>query len=806
MQDNDPDNDLHLKFSLIAADCLVSERAEEDDAFRKDLKKRGRRLLSDAREVSDSRLTDELAELGYHVAGRAAFGAQAESFISAEEMTGALLDTKSGDLKPDEVQQIWQCLTILWQRWLPDQPSFEMIHDRMMTGYDNLQENPELAMELWTRAWADIRTIVQHHDLVDIDQFDSLFRGAVATQEWLTDLFDELANAGDRNPQFFEDRLRIATEALPLVSGNVEMTEEVRIAKAETICLMGRLKEAEQLYQEWLTEDPKWGRGWDSWSECHWLLLEKHCDFDTALAIVKRGAEVPGVRQECELIESIIELAQEAGQEAEAAKWSDRLQRKYQDRYYEMDVDDRLPSVAAEPITQAGRNDPCPCGSGKKYKKCCVNKERFQPALVCSKHEESAAVGKLVSFSERSSFDKARKQAMEVFWPEQLLRNHTQEEIQAILAMEHNHVNFMGWFLFDRADDESRTIADLFLASRPPGLSDAQVVHLRRLKAAYCRPYEVRKVFPDKGFEMLDIWTGRDVFVRERAATRSVHRWDLVIARLLRYADGVHEIAGSLFVFPAQWRKTVTERLDEEYHEFYDRERTTDRRRFFHSICHLFHHWWLELVAFPPLPELRTSDGELVAPGKAVFQVRDQQALREALCSIPGIEEAGPGQYVWQKPEPSQTHLGSIRLTGSELVLETLSSERLELGKTLLHERAGGLLSLRETIITGQRKFLEEARRKAIAEGPSLSNDDERNDALNRQLLPHYFLEHYRKWMDQPIAVLENHTPRQAVHVKRLRPLLVDLLKEIENAHSRGDQPYDVSWLWNELGIEAETN
>lgn len=23
---------------------------------------------------------------------------------------------------------------------------------------------------------------------------------------------------------------------------------------------------------------------------------------------------------------------------------------------------------------KAGRNDPCPCGSGKKYKKCCLNK------------------------------------------------------------------------------------------------------------------------------------------------------------------------------------------------------------------------------------------------------------------------------------------------------------------------------------------------------------------------------------------------------------------------------------------------
>ena len=24
---------------------------------------------------------------------------------------------------------------------------------------------------------------------------------------------------------------------------------------------------------------------------------------------------------------------------------------------------------------KVGRNEPCPCGSGKKYKKCCLNKE-----------------------------------------------------------------------------------------------------------------------------------------------------------------------------------------------------------------------------------------------------------------------------------------------------------------------------------------------------------------------------------------------------------------------------------------------
>lgn len=28
-------------------------------------------------------------------------------------------------------------------------------------------------------------------------------------------------------------------------------------------------------------------------------------------------------------------------------------------------------------VSSVGRNDPCPCGSGKKYKKCCISKEEI---------------------------------------------------------------------------------------------------------------------------------------------------------------------------------------------------------------------------------------------------------------------------------------------------------------------------------------------------------------------------------------------------------------------------------------------
>lgn len=42
--------------------------------------------------------------------------------------------------------------------------------------------------------------------------------------------------------------------------------------------------------------------------------------------------------------------------------------RRVDDRWFYYD---RVPAVAAAGAIRVGRNDPCPCGSGKKYKKCC---------------------------------------------------------------------------------------------------------------------------------------------------------------------------------------------------------------------------------------------------------------------------------------------------------------------------------------------------------------------------------------------------------------------------------------------------
>ena len=39
------------------------------------------------------------------------------------------------------------------------------------------------------------------------------------------------------------------------------------------------------------------------------------------------------------------------------------------------EIEDMLPTLPLERSEpKVGRNDPCPCGSGKKYKKCCMKK------------------------------------------------------------------------------------------------------------------------------------------------------------------------------------------------------------------------------------------------------------------------------------------------------------------------------------------------------------------------------------------------------------------------------------------------
>jgi len=56
-------------------------------------------------------------------------------------------------------------------------------------------------------------------------------------------------------------------------------------------------------------------------------------------------------------------------------------------------------------MSKIGRNDPCPCGSGKKYKKCCLTTDIEQSAQNSPAAEVNQTIAKAFAGQQFESLD-----------------------------------------------------------------------------------------------------------------------------------------------------------------------------------------------------------------------------------------------------------------------------------------------------------------------------------------------------------------------------------------------------------------
>jgi hypothetical protein len=144
--------------------------------------------------------------------------------------------------------------------------------------------------------------------------------------------------------------------------------------------------------------------------------------------------------------------------------------------------------------------------------------------------------------------------------------------------------------------------------------------------------------------------------------------------------------------------------------------------------------------------------------------------------------------------------LGNVEITPKAVTLSVNSERRAERGRALLEPALSGLV--RPPFV--ERQELEQAlaeRRDRPKPSSGLSREEER--AIVQQSLE----AHYRQTLDQPLPLLGNISPRQAVRTPRGREKVAAWLKMLENNGMRrpADDPmagYDFRWMWAELGIE----
>jgi hypothetical protein len=445
-----------------------------------------------------------------------------------------------------------------------------------------------------------------------------------------------------------------------------------------------------------------------------------------------------------------------------------------------------------------GRNDLCPCGSGKKFKRCCLGRDGAA-ARPFTETDRDSALAALARFAERGEFEADRETAALAFWADRL-DGHRPDEVPA--AQKESDYAFTMWFGLDYPLARGGTVADGFMAREGGRLLPGEREYLRRMQPTSLRLYEVVEVRPDEGLTLLDCWTDERRWVRERLGTRQLVRWDVLATRLMPGADGDPVIDGATHLYPAADKEEVLKALRRAHRAFRRRFPGADLAAFFKHAGPVFHHLWLDLVALRPLPRLVTAEGDPVLLARAVFDVADREGLRAALAGHPELDEDEEGRYAWRAPEDVngfRRSLGTFVLEGDRLAFEAMSLARAERGRRLLEGVAGDAVRYRATRCQDIRQALSETPAPREPRPPEIPPE------VEAQLAFEFYDRHYRTWPDTPVPALGNRTPREAARLDAIRPRLVALLKDFEARAERqrreGRPAYDFAWLWGELGL-----
>ena len=200
-----------------------------------------------------------------------------------------------------------------------------------------------------------------------------------------------------------------------------------------------------------------------------------------------------------------------------------------------------------KPFLAAGRNDPCPCGSGRKYKQCCQHELKLTPSdrRRLALHQAS-----------RSLYEPRRQElpvalAMAAIDASRGAGSDSEERVEQLLGDP---------FLLDLALFEEGTIAE-YVRERRAIIPEAELAWLESLAASRRRVWDFRRIDGDR-YEARDAASGDvagPIMLDARAFGDEGHMFARIIGESIDGSLGVLGPAHS--VSPAQ-RDELVELLD----------------------------------------------------------------------------------------------------------------------------------------------------------------------------------------------------------------------------------------------------
>jgi SEC-C motif/Protein of unknown function (DUF2384) len=453
-----------------------------------------------------------------------------------------------------------------------------------------------------------------------------------------------------------------------------------------------------------------------------------------------------------------------------------------------------------------GRNDPCPCGSGKKYKRCCLEQQSTLYGFWAQQQSASEQLTRdIMNFAERKFGDQI-KLAWQDF-------NMTDLPVP-FDAYPNEQQIFMPYFLFQWDPQTRRSgrkgagrrggiVTRWYELEKGTHLSDLQRLLLEQATTQPFSFFEVLWIKASEGIGLRDILLGTETDVVERSASRTLQKGDIVYGQI--WDLQTLAILGCLapIPIPPRWkgeviglRKKLRKKIAKQKRDLLPDNLVR------HSDAVRLTYLTIRDGLYAP-PRLANTDGDPLVFHTLKFRIESAEKAFDALAPLAFgqsrkdlLEDAEFGEdgkvqrieFDWRKkgnakiPSWDNTILGNIKISGRSLIAEVNSANRAKRLRAEIEKRLGASSTHQST----DAKTVEEM----LAKPPGgtrarAKEDNEFDQALLRdpEARDHFqqiIQRQVEDWVHQKVPALGGRTPLQAVQDPDGREIVESLLLDWE--------------------------
>ena len=452
-------------------------------------------------------------------------------------------------------------------------------------------------------------------------------------------------------------------------------------------------------------------------------------------------------------------------------------------------------------MSRIGRNSPCPCGSGKKYKKCCLQTQRGAEGPSAADRAHAGATEIVLRWIyERYAepFEQALVEDMYYFDDEA----HA-EAFEALSEGHREMIERNGREIvlaedeLDRGDGLAIGWLDLVLGPGGPLLDAEARRYLESLREATMGVYEIVSVQPGKGFTLKSLLDPDEPehWIKERLGSQSVRPGEVLGARIV-----VGNKVSAMYIIPG----AQVPRLLSKLRELIDSLHSPGGRRI--AISAVIWRTWFNIFFAPPPQLVDAATGEPFVMVTDHYRVLDQEKLDSRLLAQDDVEQ--DDEAVYSRLESSTGTMRRVLLTlepgkAHDRVEAFARSVALaDAGREWLREVAGDALEYITRELSDPVQAIK-GRAKAAAK------DDDGSPGpiqLTEGVFQEVYENIYRDWAKIPIPALGNVSPAEAMATPAGRKAVVELIEMYERedkvqANTQGRPPVSFRFLRDSVGL-----